>query len=438
MVTKIVWFRNDLRLHDNETLTKAVNTCDTLIPLYIFDVRQFQFTNFGFKKTGVFRTQFLLESVTNLRNNLQAIGANLIVRVGIPENILPQLCKQYNVKTVYFSKEVTPDEIKVEDNVEKELIKINVNWNDVWTSTLLTKDDLPFCIPKMPNIFTAFKNNVEKNCTIANCIPAPTHINIPTDIDAEEIPTIERLLHTTYITVDKRAAIQFVGGETKGLQRLHTYLWERNCLPTYFETRNGLIGEDYSTKFSAWLALGCLSPRMIHQEVKKYETERIKNKSTYWLVFELLWRDFFRFQAQKNYTNLFKEAGFNDASKIKNKFDTEKLNQWIQGKTGTYFVDANMNELRLTGFMSNRGRQIVASYLVNDLKVNWLMGAEYFESQLIDYDVCSNYGNWAYIAGVGNDPRPDRYFNIEKQAATYDPNKEYRNLWLTNKEEPIL
>jgi deoxyribodipyrimidine photo-lyase len=96
------------------------------------------------------------------------------------------------------------------------------------------------------------------------------------------------------------------------------------------------------------------------------------------------------------------------------------------------FINANMIELKLTGFMSNRGRQNVASYFCNDLKLDWRYGAAYFEQQLVDYDECSNWGNWAYIAGVGNDPRESRYFNIEKQATVYDKTKSYRNLWLTN------
>jgi deoxyribodipyrimidine photo-lyase len=113
--------------------------------------------------------------------------------------------------------------------------------------------------------------------------------------------------------------------------------------------------------------------------------------------------------------------------------DSQKLQNWIEGKTGIEFVDANMIELKLTGFMSNRGRQNVASYLCNDLKLDWRLGAAYFEQQLIDYDVCSNWGNWAYLAAVGNDPRDNRYFNIEKQASTYDTKRKYRNLWLNSK-----
>jgi len=102
---------------------------------------------------------------------------------------------------------------------------------------------------------------------------------------------------------------------------------------------------------------------------------------------------------------------------------------WAIGKTGVPFVDANMRELTATGWMSNRGRQNVASFLVRDLKVNWQMGAEYFESQLIDYDTCSNWGNWNYVAGVGSDPREDRYFNILTQAKNYDPLGDYVRLW---------
>jgi deoxyribodipyrimidine photo-lyase len=135
---------------------------------------------------------------------------------------------------------------------------------------------------------------------------------------------------------------------------------------------------------------------------------------------------------KKHHDKFFSEFGIKEKSDNSNKHNDELLDQWINGKTGVDFVDANMIELKLTGFMSNRGRQNVASYLCNDLKLDWRYGAAYFEQQLIDYDVCSNWCNWAYIAGVGNDPRDKRYFNIEKQANEYDKNNEFRNLWLKN------
>lgn len=124
-------------------------------------------------------------------------------------------------------------------------------------------------------------------------------------------------------------------------------------------------------------------------------------------------------------------AGIKDSDSYLLNHNEEILKKWIDGETGVDFVDANMLELKHTGFISNRGRQNVASYLVNDLKLDWRYGAAYFEQQLIDYDVCSNWGNWAYQAGVGNDPRGKRYFNIEKQAEEYDKNNFYRNMWLS-------
>lgn len=194
-----------------------------------------------------------------------------------------------------------------------------------------------------------------------------------------------------------------------------------------------MIGADYSSKFSAWLALGCISPRFIFRELQQYEKEFGANDSTYWLVFELLWRDYFRFMMKKHHAKLFKQDGFKSTKMKLFAEGIQKLQDWIDGNTGIDFVDANMIELKLTGFMSNRGRQNVASYLCNDLKLDWRLGAAYFEQQLIDYDVCSNWGNWAYLAGVGNDSRENRYFNIEKQASVYDKNREYRNLWLEKK-----
>jgi deoxyribodipyrimidine photo-lyase len=164
--------------------------------------------------------------------------------------------------------------------------------------------------------------------------------------------------------------------------------------------------------------------------MKRYESERKKNKSTYWMVFEILWRDFFRLMAKKYGNKIFQEGGTKQATRFDWNENKSTFDLWANGKTGIPFIDANMKELNSTGFMSNRGRQNVASFLVKDLEINWQMGAEYFESLLIDYDPASNYGNWNYIAGVGSDPREDRYFNILSQAQRYDPLGEYVKLWL--------
>ena len=193
-----------------------------------------------------------------------------------------------------------------------------------------------------------------------------------------------------------------------------------------------MVGIDYSSKFSAWLSMGCISPRYIYSEVKKYELQFGSNDSTYWLIFELLWRDFFRFMFKKYQTKFFQFSGITNEEVNSKNTNKKILSHWLEGTTNSDFVNANMIELKLTGFMSNRGRQNVASFFCNELNMDWRIGAAYFEEQLIDYDVCSNWGNWAYIAGVGNDPKKHRYFNIEKQASDYDKKKIFRNLWLSN------
>lgn len=189
-----------------------------------------------------------------------------------------------------------------------------------------------------------------------------------------------------------------------------------------------MIGEDYSSKFSPWLANGSLSSKTIYWRIKEYEAEFGANQSTYWLIFELIWRDYFKYISIKHNSSFFKIDGILE-KKYEWKTDDRQIQNWIQGKTREPFVNANMIELKETGFMSNRGRQNVASYFSKELMLDWRIGAAYFESMLIDYDVHSNYGNWLYISGVGNDPR-DRKFNIKSQAERYDPESKYQNLWL--------
>ncbi|KAG7162617.1 Cryptochrome DASH-like 2 [Homarus americanus] len=191
---------------------------------------------------------------------------------------------------------------------------------------------------------------------------------LPSGIDLGDLPTLERL-GVKDAPTNRRTAFPFSGGETSGLERVKRYFWDSNNVAKYKETRNGLLGEEYSTKLSPWLAHGCLSPRYIFAEIKKYESARIANQN---------------------------------------------------GQTGVPFVDANMRELKETGWMSNRGRQNVASFLIKDLGLDWRL----------DHDVCSNYGNWNYSAGIGNDPRENRKFNMVKQGLDYDPKGEFIRTWV--------
>ena len=428
MKTSIVWFKTDLRLEDNETLVKAIAQSEQVIPVYCFDDSHFETTVYGFKKTGNFRAQFLLESLEDLDKNLRKLGSGLVILRGKPEIEIPRIVNEYKVQKVFAKREVAFEEKQTEKLVQAELFKLRCELETFSTSTLYHAEDLPFSIKDIPDVFTNFRKKTEKDAVIRVAFEAPKEIKSP-EIEPLKLLTLEEL-GLNFEPIDSRAVLQFKGGETEAIARLNHYFFKTKCISEYKETRNGLVGADYSSKFSAWLGLGCISPRFIYDELKKYELKFGANDSTYWLVFELLWRDYFRFMMKKYNAKFFQQAGIQNKGIPVNKHNTHQLQEWIDGETGVDFVDANMKELKLTGFMSNRGRQNVASYLCNDLKLDWRYGAAYFEQQLIDYDVCSNWGNWAYLAGVGNDPRGNRYFNIEKQASDYDKNKMYRNLWL--------
>lgn len=428
MPTSIVWFKTDLRLHDNEALVKAIQQSNSVVPVYCIDESQFGKTKFGFEKTGSFRAQFLLESLIDLDTQLRDLKSGLVIVRGIPEEELPRVARLYNAKKVYAKKEVTTDEKKQEERVVSALWKQGCMVETFSTSTLYHAEDLPFPLRGIPDVFTTFRKKIEKEAGIRPVFYKPDSIPSPI-IPPMKLPSLAEL-GLEAVTPDNRASITFQGGETAGLKRLNDYIFETEAIATYKETRNGLLGENYSSKFSPWLAMGCLSPREVYHEVKKYEATHCANKSTYWMIFELLWRDYFRFMMKKHRNLLFLSGGIKKTTSKLSKPNAEVLQRWIDGETGQDFIDANMRELKLTGFMSNRGRQNVASYLCHELQTDWRYGAAYFEEILIDYDPSSNWGNWAYIAGVGNDPRIERHFDPQKQADDYDAKKTYRNLWL--------
>ena len=424
----LIWYRHDLRLHDHEPMYQALQQKAQVVPVYCFDPRQFAETSFGFPKTGAFRAKFLLESVADLRNSLSQLGSNLVLRRGLPEEIIPSLVRKLDIDAIYFHGEVTSEELAVEDAVEVALTRMCVPVTRFWGTTLYHPDNLPFAIEQLPELFTKFRRAVEKKSSVTPSFATPQKLPKLPDLEVGDLPQLSDFgLESPGF--EPRAALPFKGGETAGLGRLDHYVWSQDCLKDYKQTRNGMLGADYSSKFSPWLALGCLSPRLIYEQVKGYEAKRVKNDSTYWLVFELLWRDFFRFICAKHGNHIFRPSGLQGVI-IPWKDDWARFRLWRDGLTGFPLVDANMRELAATGFMANRGRQNVASFLTKNLGINWILGAEWFESLLVDYDVCSNWGNWNYTAGIGNDARGFRYFNIPKQSREYDPKGAYIRHWL--------
>ncbi|WP_135807036.1 DASH family cryptochrome [Halorussus marinus] len=429
--TAVVWFRRDLRTHDHEPLVEAA-AADRLLPVYVFDPERYGTREFGgddsfaYEKTGGFRTRFRLEAVADLRSRLRAAGSDLLVRVGPAPATVADLADDVDADAVYAHTRPTPEERAVETALAERLADAGVAFERYWGHTLYRPEDLPSSVEEIDDTYTPFRHAVESEATVREPLDRPAVPARPA-VEPGEIPTAEAL-GVEPATDDDRAALAFEGGETAGLDRLETYLWTTDSLREYKQTRNGLVGRDYSSKLSAWLNEGCLSPRRVHEAVERYEAERVANDSTYWLVFELLWRDFFQFQFAKHGAQFFAREGIR-RREIDWREDPAALARWKRGETGIPFVDAAMRELTETGYLSNRGRQIAASFLANDLRIDWRRGAAYFETRLVDYDPASNYGNWAYVAGVGNDSR-NRKFDVLGQAHYYDPEAAYVKRWV--------
>jgi deoxyribodipyrimidine photo-lyase len=455
----VLWFRNDLRLHDNAIIDAAVRKVQSgaateVLPVYCFDPRWFSTTSFesGMLKTGPYRAQFLLESVLDLKTRLRGVGSDLLITMGPPEKVLPNYTGQQTL--VLAQSEVTSEETRAERAVKSALKANGSKLELYWGSTLFHIDDLPFKdlenLSDMPDVFTPFKQKCEDRSQVRKCflVPKPGSLPLPSsesfDVNALSFQPkgIEELNNNSVIVGEKgpwlvppirdpRAAMVFHGGESAALDRLKYYLWESNLIADYFSIRNGMLGEKFSTKLSAALAHGCISPRYIYSEVKRYESEREANKSTYWVIFELIWRDYFKFFAFKHGDKIFHldgTAGRSSGTSTTWSTSVDLLTRWKEGTTGWPLVDANMRELAATGWMSNRGRQNVASFLALDLGIDWRIGADWFESLLMDYDPASNWGNWMAAAGV-NGGRVNK-FNITKQSKDYDANGDYIRHWI--------
>ena len=433
MKRAVVWFRSDHRLHDNEALMDAMNAADEIIPLYVFDERVFKGkTAFGFPKTGYHRAQYIIDSIKDLRSSFRALNANLIIRIGKPEEIIPELCRNHKANWVYCNRERTSEEVQVQDELESNLWTIGVEMRYDRGKMLYHTSDLPFPITQSPDVFTNYRKEVEKMIPVRPPIDAPVAIEIVEGIEEGLIPSCNDF---DLVRQDDMQDFPYVAGETAGLKELNYYLHETQLISSYKKTRNQMLGRDFSSKFSCYLSTGNLSPKKIYAELKKFEDKLVSNDGAYWLFLELLWRDFFRLIGKKYGSKIFLQEGITGVLPEQREEEMSLFNIWKEARTGFPLVDANMRELNQTGFMSNRGRQIVASFLIYEMKMNWLLGAEYFESLLVDYDPCSNYGNWQYIAGVGVDPRQGRRFNLVFQAQKHDPEAKYIKHWIPELKE---
>lgn len=486
----VVWFKsNDLRTQDHAPLFQAhSNRGDgsTVDHIFVLDPRNYRTTQLGNLKCGPRRFEFSFECLTDLDQSFKKHGSCLHVLIGRPETTIPEFMRSISATALYTHSEVAEEELTVQRSVVEACGPLGVKVHESWGGgTLFDPSTLPFDPKKTLSFFTAFRKQVESTNVIATLRPGhafpplgsrllpPATVAAQNSVKLDSTPPAllwDRLIiegraetesysqpgslggcsvapstpATPPVTEpvipssspDPRGAFTMHGGESEAHNRIQHYIRNgHGRLSVYKETRNGLIGADYSSKLSPYLASGCVTAHQILQAVRDFEKSPggVSNDSTYWLIFELLWRDYMRFYTMHHGKRLFFLGGVQgSAGRAKWPWgqDYDKFRRWQLGKTGYPIIDAHMRELLHTGFMSNRGRQIVASFLVRDMELDWRLGAEHFECCLVDHDCSSNWGNWQYAAGVGADPREDRYFNIAKQGGDYDPNADHIRLWV--------
>ncbi|MFP5519414.1 MAG: DASH family cryptochrome [Bdellovibrionia bacterium] len=415
----LYFFTQDLRLQDNELWSRVFNESQEVCCVFYISP--------SLLKAHKYRQRFVYECFLELKKNLAKYNIPLVASCHSPDEIAQVMLESIDSFAIaddpgFYENELLKKLYALANHHQKKLF-----YDDV--GSLFKQEQLPFSLEKLPPVFTDFRKKVEAQWAVPNLTLGPqataksSHLQIP-----------ELFIHEWQ--VPEMDQPRFRGGEVAGQERLHAYLWQTQSILSYKETRNGLLNFDDSSKFSPWLSTGALSPRQIYWEIKKFEESFTANESTYWLVFELLWREYFRLYTRKYNKGIFKLRGpfIRNKNYLPNRLAEQEFQKWISGQTGNDFIDANMLELNSTGYMSNRGRQNVASYLCKTMQVPWTWGAEYFEKMLVDYDVSSNWGNWNYVAGVGTDPR-DRIFNADKQAQDYDPQGLYQKKWLNPKSE---
>ncbi|EME49770.1 hypothetical protein DOTSEDRAFT_144060, partial [Dothistroma septosporum NZE10] len=513
----IYLLRRDLRLADNPILNEisrlnqhSQRPFTHVLPVYVFPAQQVEVSGFlspgeekspypearsataRFWRCGKLRAKFLAESVFDLQNDLEKFSSGLTIRIGTVKDVVRSILDGYRqrddaeVHALWMTGEDGWEE-QIEENDVRDLMHSEKKEFKLWNDEKYFVDDrdLPLKDPRdLNDVFTAFRKTVEplrsaprKELPEIKSLP-PLPDFIPEQAKPFEIPqTLKDAIAGLSKPLDKddeipgapslpvgaSSAHPFIGGSKAGVERVN-HLLESGSMTAYKDTRNGLLGLDFSTKLSAWLALGCITSRQVHWRMIDFENGKGEtgknangygkgeNKGTAAVRFELLWRDYMRLCTRKFGTRLFWVGGYREDKQANSRFisspytsSTKKKNtggtndedtrntveRFIAGRTGTGLIDASQRELFLTGWTSNRARQNVASYLSKHLGLDWRIGAEWYEMNLIDYDLSSNWGNWQYVAGVGNDPRGDaRVFNPVKQAVDYDANGEYVRTWV--------
>jgi len=404
MMRRVIWWlRRDLRVTDNITLHYALRDADSAIPVFILDPRLL-----NRDKLAPARKQFLFDSLADLDARLRERGGRLIVRRGDPARELPRLVRETRADTVYFHRDYTPFARTRDARVTNALNALGVrvetfDENYLAAPEQVLKDDgTPYAV------YTRFRLRFEEGVGVPNRFATRGEFNTPRDISSLELPRVRR-------------NEQFArGGESEGRKLARAFVRREDGLAHYRETRDWLA-QDATSHLSPHLHFGTVSVRELVRAVRDSNAGK---QGKAWLD-ELVWREFYA-NVLWHFPHAARGAFRRGYDAIAWENDVDKSAAWCEGRTGYPIVDAGMRQLNAMGWMHNRARMIVASFLTKDLLIDWRWGERYFLQCLIDGDVASNNGGWQWSAGTGTDAQPFfRIFNPTLQGAKFDPDGKY-------------
>ncbi len=401
----IVWFRGDLRIHDHPALYAASKSKYTILPLFVLD------PTFLKQTIGSNRNRFLLESLKDLQCSLRAIGGDLVLQQGTPEKVLLEIATTWHADAVYYVSDFSPYSIARDKAVQKALQKKSIEF--IGYGGKLVVDGSTKLRTKSGKFFTVFTPFWKAWMEIRrrDVMPPPTQLICDLSVPSDDLPKLEDIT-----SKDDLSPHPMPGGETAGRIRLTEFIAKH--VDSYHQDPTDMARPQTSF-LSPYLHFGCISAREAESMLPDSRGARAWNR-------QLAWRDFY------HYILLYFPASRNESfqeryQKIAWDNNPDYIAAWKNGATGYPVVDAGMRELRETGFMHNRARMIVGSFLTKHLWTDWRIGEEYFMRMLLDGDTANNVGNWQWIAGTGVDPAPfyRRLYNPTLQAKRLDPTGGY-------------
>ena len=403
-MTAIWWIRRDIRLTDNPALQSALGA-GSVLPVFILDP--------AFDSSSARRKNFLYEGLHTLDKDLRERGSYLLIRTGKPLDVLTQLLNETKADAIFAEEDFTPYARKRDMEIEHHLPLHLVSGQTVHhPSTIHKSDGKPY------TVYTPYSKVWKaKLPTSLELYPTPEKINTPFELTNEKLPAYT-------------PNPNFPAGEKEALVRLEEFLFKK--IYSYGEDRNRM-DLDGTSSLSPYLRFGMLGLRQAVNAAReaqvKARAEAARRSAEVWLN-ELIWREFY-IQILYHFPQVSK-ASFNPSlANIPWRNDISEFEAWKEGRTGVPVVDAAMRQLKGIGWMHNRARMIVASYLVKDLLIDWRWGEAWFMENLLDGDPAANNGGWQWTAGTGTDAAPYfRIFNPVLQSAKFDPNGDYIRKWV--------